>query len=90
VGNDGRAGVLLAIAGRPHCTLTDSLDARWQAIERRLNQINASPTDQELCHAETERLLLEQDNIEYVLGLGGPATQHGHPVTPSGEPGSSD
>jgi hypothetical protein len=55
--------------GRPRLD-RDALNVRWQAIETRLNQIAAAPgLDQELCRAEFESLLTEQDQIEYVLGL---------------------
>jgi len=48
----------------------DNLKSRWQDIETRLNQIAAAPgLDRELCRAEVERLLSEQDAIEYVLGF---------------------
>lgn len=52
----------------------DTLNARWEAIETRLVQIAAAPgLDRELCRAEAERLLAEQDQIEYVLGLHRPS-----------------
>jgi hypothetical protein len=48
----------------------DTLNSRWQAIEKRLHQIDAaSGLDQELCRAEVERLLTEHDQIEHVLGF---------------------
>jgi hypothetical protein len=44
-----------------------------ETIEARLNQIAAAPgIDQELCRAEVEILLEEQDRIEYVLDFKGP------------------
>jgi hypothetical protein len=48
----------------------DKLESRWKEIETQLNQIDAaSGLDQELCRAEVERLLTEQDQIAYVLGF---------------------
>jgi hypothetical protein len=50
------------------------LESRWKAIEKRLHQIAAAPgLDQELCRSEVQRLLAEQDSIEYVLGFDRPA-----------------
>jgi hypothetical protein len=50
------------------------LESRWKAIEKRLHQIAAAPgLDQELCRAEVEQLLSEQDSIEDVLGFDRPA-----------------
>jgi hypothetical protein len=62
--------------GPPMYLDRDVLDARRQAIETRLSQIVALPRldqlEQEVCRAEVEQLLLEQDSIEYALGLDGP------------------
>jgi hypothetical protein len=51
----------------------DALNARWKAIEVRLNQIAGAPClDQGLCRAEVVKLLDEQGRIAYVLNLNGP------------------
>jgi hypothetical protein len=48
----------------------DDLETRWQANERQLNRIAASPgLDREMCAAEIERIEAEQDRIEFLLGF---------------------
>jgi hypothetical protein len=47
----------------------DALDSRWQAKERRLNEIAAmTGLGREMHAAESEQLLAAQDEIEFELG----------------------
>jgi hypothetical protein len=47
----------------------ESLESKWQANERRLNEIHAmTGLGREIHGAEIERLEAEQDRIEFELG----------------------
>jgi hypothetical protein len=50
----------------------DSLESRWQANERRLNELHAmTPLGREMNGAEIERLEAAQDAIEFEIGEDG-------------------
>ena len=51
----------------------DDLESKWQANERRLNEIAAmTGLGREMHATETEPFEAEQDRIEWQLGLDGP------------------
>jgi hypothetical protein len=55
----------------------DVLDPRWQANERRLNEIaTMTGLGCEMHAAESERLEAAQDAIEFQLGADGPPGSH--------------
>jgi hypothetical protein len=51
----------------------EALETKWQANERRLNEIAAmTGLGREMHSAETERIEAEQDDIEWELGFDRP------------------
>jgi hypothetical protein len=54
-------------------------DPRWQANERRLNEINAmTGLGREMHASESDRLESEQDAIEHALGFDSPPQAGSH------------